>query len=66
MAGLDVDRIGVGFLNLPPVPLVVKRVRPHDAEYDLYIPPGWGCCQEGVVSRKQWSSKLRSAEMSSF
>lgn len=26
VAGLDVDRIGVGFLNLPPVPLVVKRV----------------------------------------
>lgn len=27
MAGHDVDRIGVGFLNLPPVPLIVKRAR---------------------------------------
>eukprot|EP00438_Fugacium_kawagutii_P026712 Skav219970 [mRNA] locus=scaffold2879:389420:443892:+ [translate_table: standard] len=26
VAGPDVSRIGVGFLNLPPVPLVVKRV----------------------------------------
>lgn len=26
VAGPNVDRIGVGFLNLPPVPLVVKRI----------------------------------------
>ncbi|CAK9002923.1 unnamed protein product [Durusdinium trenchii] len=46
VAGPSVDRIGVGFLALPPVPLVVKRVR--DAPGTTSVTRGSWADQQGI------------------
>eukprot|EP00913_Durusdinium_trenchii_P031002 g29036.t1 len=53
VAGPSVDRIGVGFLALPPVPLVVKRVRDAPGRFQREAAAVWTGLGSGMLQRSR-------------